>query len=57
VSDSEEYRRRAEECMIQAAGAKDPAVKRQYEEMARGWLALARAAERRDPLNHENARE
>jgi hypothetical protein len=42
---SEIYRQRAEACRDQAARATDPHHKRQYLEMADGWLKLARHAE------------
>jgi hypothetical protein len=40
-----EYRRQAEECRKRAETAKHADIKRQYEETAEGWLALARDAE------------
>jgi hypothetical protein len=39
------YRRRADECITRAAAAKDPDHKKQFQEMAEGWLKLARHAE------------
>jgi hypothetical protein len=39
------YRKRAEECRMRAAAATNPELKQQYEDMANGWLKLARHAE------------
>jgi hypothetical protein len=46
MPDSDAYRKRAEECLEQAAKATDPDIKRRYEEMARGWLVLVGNEER-----------
>jgi hypothetical protein len=47
--DTDAYRKLAEQCQVQAAHAANPDLKRQYEEMAHGWLALACRAEDRGP--------
>jgi hypothetical protein len=47
MPDSDAYRKRAEECRERAEKTTDPNIKRQYEEMAQGWMALARSAEQR----------
>jgi hypothetical protein len=42
---AEVYRRRADECMAQAAAAKEPEQKKQFQDMAEGWRKLAHHAE------------
>ena len=42
---AEEYRLRAKDCAERAKLAPNPETKRQYEEMARQWLNLAKRAE------------
>jgi hypothetical protein len=54
VSDrAAEFRKRAEECLKRAEEAKDPIFRQEYESMARGWLALARNAERQEARDKE----
>ena len=43
---AEEYRTQARECAERAKLARDPETKRQYEDMARQWLELAKRAEK-----------
>ena len=43
---AEEYRTQARECAERAKLAPDPETKRQYEDMARQWLELAKRAEK-----------
>ena len=40
-----EYRKRADECKLRAYGARDPAIHREFMEMAEGWLRLALSVE------------
>jgi hypothetical protein len=47
MSGSDTYRKLAEECRAQAARTTDAQCKRQCEDMARGWFALACRAEGR----------
>lgn len=42
---AETYRKRAGECMERAAATKEPHQKKQYLDMADGWLKLAHHAE------------
>ena len=42
------YRGRAQECRQRAEQATDTDLKREYLEMAQGWEALARSAERQE---------
>jgi hypothetical protein len=42
----EEFRRKGAICMRRAEWARDPEVKRQFEELARGWLHLVEQSER-----------
>jgi hypothetical protein len=44
---ADEYRAKAQECEAQAESAPDPAIKRQYKEMAVQWRRLAEAVEKR----------
>jgi hypothetical protein len=48
MPESDACRKRAEECKALAEKATNPDTKRQYEEMARGWLVLAKIAEQRE---------
>ena len=43
---AEEYRTQARECAERAKLSRDPETKRQYEDMARQWLELAKRAEK-----------
>ena len=43
---SREYRTQARECAERAKLSRDPETKRQYEDMARQWLELAKRAEK-----------
>jgi len=45
-SQSDQYRIRAEDCVIRAAQTNDREVRRQYEELAEQWRHLAEDAER-----------
>jgi len=47
-SKAEEYRSKADDCRRRAQEAHDPDAKRQFEELARGWLELAKRAERQE---------
>jgi hypothetical protein len=49
MRDAEAYLKLAEQCHLQATEVADADVKHQFEEMARGWLALAHRAEAREP--------
>jgi hypothetical protein len=42
---ADEYRLKAQECAERARLAPDPETKRQFEDMARQWLNLAKQAE------------
>ena len=42
----EEFRRKGAICMRRAESARDPEVKRQFEDLARGWLHLVEQSER-----------
>jgi hypothetical protein len=39
------YRRKAEDCLIQAAAADHPGLKQQLEDLARQWIELAKQIE------------
>lgn len=54
VDRADDYRRLAEECRARAAISRDPDHQRQYDEMAQGWLAMARNAERQQRSNKED---
>jgi len=51
------YRQKAAEAKQSAAKARDPSVKRAFEEVAAGWLVLAEQMEwidrQRSPVRHE----
>ena len=45
-SRADEYRAKALECKESAASARDPDIKRQFEELARQWWQMASLIER-----------
>jgi hypothetical protein len=53
MSESAVYRKLAEECRAKAARVTEPDYKRQLEERAQDWLALARNAKQRELLGVE----
>jgi hypothetical protein len=49
ISKADEYRAKAAECDHRAAGAADPDIKEQFEDLARQWRVMAKQAERMFP--------